>query len=131
MEILCKFALLESKPHLIGVLLIHGIKFNATFPNNQLVPDGRAYHSSEVKIVFSTYPRDNATTAEECALSDYMRSTWARFAKDPEAGPGWSAIGEAALDVAVLQNGKEAVKLVEQSTLDGRCAVWRDVLVGM
>jgi carboxylesterase type B len=79
-------------------------------------------------MVFGTYPRANAT-AEECALSDYMRGTWARFAKDPKAGPGWSAIGEADLDVAVFSNGEDPVKMVDQKTLDGRCAVWRDVLV--
>ena len=77
--------------------------------------------------MWSTYPRENAT-AEEQALSDLMRGTWARFAKDPEAGPGWSAVGEAELDVAVFQNGDEAVKIVDQAVLDGKCALWREVI---
>lgn len=62
-----------------------------------------------------------------------MSATWAAFAKDPEAGPGWSAIGTAAdEDVAVLGGAESAaVKMASQDSLDGRCRVWRDVLVGV
>lgn len=65
-----------------------------------------------------------------------MRSTWARFAKDPESGPGWNAIGTgsefldgaADLDVAVFSGDPAGVRVARQSELDGRCAFWRGLL---
>jgi hypothetical protein len=78
--------------------------------------------------VFSTFPHENAT-ADEYTLSDLIRGAWARFAKDPEAGPGWTTIGEGEVDVAVFQNGEEFMELVDQRTLDERCALWREVVV--
>jgi hypothetical protein len=59
-----------------------------------------------------------------------MRGAWARFAKDPEAGPGWSALGEEGIvdDVAVLQNGAEGMKMESQRVLDEKCALWREVI---
>lgn len=111
-------------------------QFNASFPNTQQFPDGRAYHSSEISIVFGTYPSANAT-AQEYALSNYMRGTWARFAKDPGAGPGWNAVGTggqfldgaADLDVGVLGgDGGAGVKVIRQREIDGRCEVWKALL---
>jgi carboxylesterase type B len=69
--------------------------FNASFANTQAFLNAGAWHSSEVSIVFGTYDKANTTT-QEAALSQYMRSTWARFAKNPYAGPGWNAVGTGA-----------------------------------
>lgn len=66
--------------------------FNASFANTQAYPNLGVYHSSEIYIVFGTYPKDNATT-QEVALSTAMMSAWARFAKNPMGGPGWNEIG--------------------------------------
>lgn len=66
--------------------------FNATFINTQLYPGLGVYHSSEIQLVFSTYPAVNVTT-QEYALSTSMRGAWARFAKYPAGGPGWNAVG--------------------------------------
>ncbi|CAD0027308.1 unnamed protein product, partial [Aureobasidium pullulans] len=66
--------------------------FNASFTNTQRYPDLGVYHSSEIPIVFSTYPLFNVTT-QEYALSRFMRGAWATFAKNPAAGPGWNAVG--------------------------------------
>ncbi|KAK4543426.1 hypothetical protein LTR36_005569 [Oleoguttula mirabilis] len=66
--------------------------FNASFENTQLYPDLGVYHSSEISIVFGTHPVANTTTQEN-ALSQSMMSAWARFAKNPSAGPGWNQIG--------------------------------------
>jgi carboxylesterase type B len=66
--------------------------FNSSFANTQLYPDLGVYHSSEIPIVFSTYPTENTTT-QEYALSTAMRGAWARFAKNPMGGPGWNAVG--------------------------------------
>lgn len=66
--------------------------FNASFTNTQRYPDLGVYHSSEIPIVFSTYPLFNVTT-QEYALSRFIRGAWAAFAENPAAGPGWNAVG--------------------------------------
>lgn len=108
-------------------------QFNASFPNLDAFPDSRAYHSVEIWSVFSTYPTANSTAAQR-ALSSFMRGTWARFAKDPEAGPGWRGIdverrGEADVAVFAAEYPRE-VKLVRQKDVDGKCAFWADALAG-
>jgi carboxylesterase type B len=69
--------------------------FNASFINTQAYPQLGAYHASEIPLVFRTYPRANTTT-QEYALAQFMQSTWAKFAKNPYAGPGWNAVGTGA-----------------------------------
>lgn len=69
--------------------------FNASFANTQRYAGLGVYHSSEIPIVFGTYPKENAT-AQEVALSRAMQSAWARFAKNPMGGPGWNQIGTGA-----------------------------------
>jgi len=49
----------------------------------------RAYHFSEVPIVFGTYNSSVfpfAPTAAEVALSSYMQTAWVAFARDPVNG---------------------------------------------
>lgn len=70
--------------------------FNASFVNTQSYPNLGVYHSSEIPIVFGTYPKENATT-QEVALSHSMQNAWARFAKNPMGGPGWNEIGRGAV----------------------------------
>ena len=69
--------------------------FNASFVNTQLYPELGVYHSSEIPLVFGTYPVANATT-QEVALSASMMGAWARFAKNPKAGPGWNEVSTGA-----------------------------------
>ncbi|KAF2148848.1 alpha/beta-hydrolase [Myriangium duriaei CBS 260.36] len=69
--------------------------FNATFVNTQGLQGLGAYHSSEIPIVFRTYSvtaTQAYTTTQEYALAQYMQHTWARFAKNPQGGPGWNAV---------------------------------------
>jgi carboxylesterase type B len=69
--------------------------FNASFYNTQKYPNLGAFHASEVPLVFGTYKKENTTT-QQYALARYLQSTWARFAKNPYAGPGWNALGTGA-----------------------------------
>lgn len=71
--------------------------YNASFPNTQkpAAPGLGVYHASEIPIVFKTYPQVNVTT-QEFALSQYIQGAWARFAKNPQGGPGWNAVGTGA-----------------------------------
>lgn len=70
--------------------------FNASFPNtqptvNKVKQDLGVYHSSEIPIVFGTFPAQGST-AQERALSRSMMTAWANFAKNPSAGPGWNPV---------------------------------------
>jgi hypothetical protein len=66
--------------------------FNASFANTQSYHNLGVFHASEVALVFASYDRERETT-QEYALSRYMQGVWARFAKNPEAGPGWNGVG--------------------------------------
>lgn len=109
--------------------------FNATFPNTQAYPGLLAYHSSEIGIVFRTYPDVNVTT-QEFALSSFMQGAWAKFAKDPLDGPGWNAVGTASQyygaaldqDLGDLGNRLDAasggVTVIRESEVDSRCYLY-------
>lgn len=102
--------------------------FNASFPNTQpaaaLGVNLAAFHSSEIGLVFSTYP-SIGTTAQEFALSEYMRGAWASFARNPVLGPGWNPLGTfGGLDLGVLgTNGSSGVTVIKQSEVDSRCTI--------
>ncbi|MCJ1360149.1 MAG: hypothetical protein MMC33_010152 [Icmadophila ericetorum] len=103
--------------------------FNASFPNTQLFPDGGAYHSSEVPIVFGTYPAAGETN-QEVGLSKFMQSTWAKFAKDPSGGPGWPALG-APLDVDLGDlgaDGSTGEVTIQQISVDYICLVYAPLI---
>ncbi|OTA81644.1 hypothetical protein M434DRAFT_380000 [Hypoxylon sp. CO27-5] len=61
--------------------------FNASFSNNQPIPRAGAFHTSEIPLVW---------------LSESMQKAWGNFAKDPEVGPGWPAIGTSENDLRVF-----------------------------
>lgn len=69
--------------------------FNASFPNSQIYPSLGVFHSSEIVLVFGTYLQPNTTT-QQYALSQFMQSAWAKFAKNPLGGPGWNRVGTGA-----------------------------------
>ncbi|KAG9789901.1 alpha/beta-hydrolase, partial [Aureobasidium melanogenum] len=96
--------------------------FNATFENTQLFPGSGVYHSSEITLVFGTYPRVNAT-ADEAALSQYMQTSWATFARNPAGGPGWAEVP----NVADLGTSGVLNTPVEAAQLDRRCGLYRGI----
>lgn len=55
-----------------------------------------------------------------------MRGAWARFAKNPVAGPGWNALGTfAGMDLGVLgTNGNSGVTVISESDVDYRCGIF-------
>lgn len=58
----------------------------ASFPNQALFPDPGAWHSSEIPLVFGTYPSTNVT-AEQRTFSRSIQNAWAQFARNPATGP--------------------------------------------
>lgn len=109
--------------------------FNASFPDTQAYPGLLAYHSSEIPMVFRSYPDVNVT-AQEFALSSFMQVAWAKFAKDPLGGPGWNAVGSASQfygaaadrDVGDLGNRLDAassgVTVIRENEIDSRCYLY-------
>lgn len=63
-------------------------RYFAEFPNLRLYPGSGAFHGSEIPMIFDTAPDISLepNTPEQEALSDYMMSAWAAFARDPRAG---------------------------------------------
>jgi hypothetical protein len=62
---------------------------------------------------------------------------WAQFAKNPEAGPGWNAVGTGSeyldgagdLDLGILGgDGGAGAKVIRQSEVDFRCDLWRPII---
>ena len=105
--------------------------YNATIPNIQpqipFIPQLEAYHSSEIPLVFGTFPI-TGVTAQEFALSNYMQTAWATFAKNPMGGPGWRPIDSTGFDVACLGcNGSSNVIIVSESSLDYRCGLYKSI----
>ncbi|KAJ4287825.1 hypothetical protein N0V90_012529 [Kalmusia sp. IMI 367209] len=111
--------------------------FNATFPNQRLrylpddrwpVPVQKAYHASEIPIVFSTYNLTGATV-EQVYLSDTMRTAWANFAKNPWKAPikGWKTSGTNGSFVMDFgTDGKNGHRMVKDVT--GKCWAWKDFI---
>lgn len=97
--------------------------FNATIPNLQ--PEGYptlgAFHGADLDMVWGTYPALNATD-QEVALSAFMQTAWAAFAKDPMRGPGWKA-SDASGELACLGcEGSSGLQIISTSVLDVRCS---------
>ncbi|CAO2647395.1 Nn.00g083170.m01.CDS01 [Neocucurbitaria sp. VM-36] len=82
--------------------------FNASFSNTQSYPNLGVFHASEIPLVFRTYPATNTTT-QQYALAQSIQSAWARFAKNPFAGPGWNEIGTGA-EGTILFGASEQVR---------------------
>lgn len=82
--------------------------YNATFDNLQSARSFGlnlgAYHSSEIRSTFGTYPTANLTT-QQYALSQSMMSAWGRFVRNPLAGPGWNALGTGMNGSVLLSSG--------------------------
>ena len=93
--------------------------YNATFANTQTFPDLGVYHSSEIPLVFGTYPQVNAT-AEEMRLSEYMQTAWATFAKNPTGGPSLEEVPK----VGVLGSPQALRYDIDAGVLDARCALY-------
>lgn len=109
--------------------------YNASFANTQ--PHGffaGAWHSSEIPEVFLTYNRTDAT-AQQVALSHYMNTAWANFAKNPTANPAsnWPAVGKVKNDVLTFQSkateSSPAGPALPASVLDTKCAIFAPVLL--
>ncbi|KAF1827590.1 alpha/beta-hydrolase [Dissoconium aciculare CBS 342.82] len=85
--------------------------YEGDFPNARLFPHAGAYHTSEIPMVFGTYPLQNAlgpVTPTQIAMSAAMQQIWGDFVKNPAAGPGWPQVGSSffGIELGVLGGQK-------------------------
>jgi len=99
--------------------------YDASFPNASPFPDSGVYHASEIVEVFGTYTRANAT-AQQVALSAYMQTAWANFAKNPSVGPGWPMAVRTVGDLG--GNGSLGEFDILASSIDGPCTVLAPII---
>lgn len=124
----CPTALLTRQIQEAGSSPVWRYIYNATFTNIVVAPNVGAFHSSELPMVFSTYNQPTAT-AQQYALSEYMRGSWARFAKAPMMGPGWGAVGTFnGTDLGMLgADGSSGVIVVSPDEVDARCSLYESL----
>ncbi|RMZ70050.1 liver carboxylesterase 1 precursor [Pyrenophora seminiperda CCB06] len=106
--------------------------YTPSFPSTTLFPNAGAYHTSEISEVFGTYPLSSkygVVTKQQIKLSAFMQKTWARFAKHPVHGVGWSKLGSAhGKELGVLgENGSHGVKVKAQLETDYACPYYAQI----
>jgi len=103
-------------------------QYQAVFPNISPREDLRAYHASEIPIVFGTYNNSALpSTPGEIALSKYVQSAWVAFARDPVNGLlnfGWPAYNPTTNSLVQLGNfaNQTGATFGSGALLDTSCA---------
>lgn len=96
--------------------------YNASFPHTTPFPDAGAFHGAEILVVFGTHSPDSAT-AQQKALSQYIQTAWAEFAKNPTSGRGWPAYGSARNLGNLGSNGSPGDVTILAVQIDGICGL--------
>ncbi|EOA86252.1 uncharacterized protein SETTUDRAFT_161464 [Exserohilum turcica Et28A] len=107
-------------------------QYAGVFPSASIFDNAGAYHSSENMQVFGTWAASNQfgnATDQQIKLSAFMQRTWAAFAKDPQAGVGWPAVGRAwGKELGMLGKGEsEGVTVENRMTTDSVCGLYRGI----
>lgn len=97
------------------------------------------FHGSDVALLFSTPTFEGDAngvplTPKLYTFANYLRGVVGRFVRNPSGGPGWPKVGSKfwPVDVANLGDvGSEGdvagVTVVNETALDGRCALYKDI----
>ena len=83
-------------------------------------------HGFEVPQVFGTFDPNKATPAQK-SISKAMMSAWAKFAKDPDNGPGWDKFtADSSSKVGLMGPTKDAGNIQPKAadTTDYACALY-------
>jgi len=97
--------------------------FNATVPSNTFEewPELGVWHSSEIAMVFGTYPREGSDELE-ARLSESMQKMFADFIKNPKQGPGWDQYPRVA--VLGVSDTDVTTTMEDMNTLNPVCQQW-------
>ncbi|KAK7424150.1 hypothetical protein QQZ08_008756 [Neonectria magnoliae] len=109
--------------------------FNASFPNSELFKGSGAHHIAEIRPVFGTFPTEGSTEFQG-EVSQVMQEAWARFAKDPNKGPGWESVPRLAVfgggaRAGMSEVGKEALTIGNASDIEQRCQLYQALFDGV
>jgi carboxylesterase type B len=91
--------------------------------------DLRAFHGSEIPLVFGTYNHSGLVpTHREIFLSKFIQTAWVSFAKDPAQGLldiGWPRYSSTGAGFAQIGNAKNLTGLVvsDASATDASCTM--------
>ncbi|KAF5385607.1 hypothetical protein D9757_006786 [Collybiopsis confluens] len=95
--------------------IVFRYEYQAVFPNLSPIPQLRAYHTSEIPLVFGTYNHStlsSPSTENEIILSETIQRAWVLFARDPKGGllreMGWPGYDLQRPTIATLGNYKNA-----------------------
>jgi len=131
----CTASTLSSTLVAAGRQPVWRYRFDGVFPNVSPFPNAGAFHSVEIPEVFGTYPLVNelgTATADQIALSKYMRKVWADFAKNPSAGAPWPKLGShAGIELGILGGAQNKSGESTQSLLvaDTPCILINGLLI--
>ncbi|KAF8504327.1 Carboxylesterase [Russula emetica] len=102
-----------------GISSVYRYTYGATFPNLQPVPDLGAWHSSELPILFGTFDRSTATSAE-VELSQSLQTAFANFVKNPNSSPAphWPAYEPEVSENAANARTHTLAKIAYQGNVD-------------
>lgn len=110
--------------------------FSAVFRDISTRPDLRAWHASELPIVFGTYNQNTEipATQEEIALSRYMQTAWVAFARDPQTGLsnfGWPKYDPSTESLVQLGNffNQSSATFGRAAEVDFACSKLQDLVV--
>ncbi|KAG5351715.1 hypothetical protein C0989_005158 [Termitomyces sp. Mn162] len=98
-------------------------QYQAVFPDISTRPDIRAYHASELPVVFGTMPDPSAT---EKALSRFVQSAWVAFARNSAQGLvdiGWPQYSPNTTTLAQIGNffNQTGITFTQGQLLDFPC----------
>lgn len=106
-------------------------RYDAVFPSISTFSNAGAYHTSEIPSVFGSYSLSNQfgnATEQQIALSAFMQKTWADFAKNPDAGPGWPKVSSPENELGVLgKNRSSGVTVMSNLEADYPCGLYSDI----
>jgi carboxylesterase type B len=109
--------------------------FTAIFPDISTFPELRAFHSSEIPIVFGTYNSSpfGPPTGPEISLSRYVQDAWVTFARDPQQGLsnfGWPKYNPNTASLVQIGNSdnQTGVIFAHGDSFDGGCQPIVDTL---
>ncbi|KAM0343080.1 hypothetical protein ACHAPU_008981 [Fusarium lateritium] len=102
--------------------------YDASFANTEIFKGSGAYHSSEIRTLFGTFPDKGATEFQE-ELSREMQKAWGKFIRNPTEGPGWGQVPE----IGIFGGGvspdsdeepEKALKVMDENIVEPRCVVF-------
>jgi carboxylesterase type B len=98
------------------------VRYFGEWPNLNPFPWLRAYHSSDIPMIFGTADLRGPNTPAEREVLGEMQGAWAAFARDPENGLQWPRYDENADTLVKLGFGNSTeVVFGAGDEYDGLC----------